>query len=294
MKLKTSIFMNFLLMSLAMTSVAWSDSNTYDFKVTVHGKGQPMLLIPGLSNAAEVWDTTVEKYQGQYEMHTVTLPGFAGQPALKNKEEFLTQVRDQLLAYIKNQKWQKPVVVGHSLGGYVSLLMAIEQPTLFDKIIIVDAVPFIPALTVPTATEESSKAMADGMKTQMASQSEEMRSASLDMILATMITDPEQIKIAKKWGMDSDPDSVNQAMYEMMTQDIRQEIEVIKSPTLIMGSWIAYQAYGMSNARLAESYGAQYKSLEGHQLAITDKGKHFIMWDDPEFYFTTLNKFLNQ
>ncbi len=284
----------FFIFTILFSSTAFSGSDQFDFKVNVHGKGQPMLLIPGVSNSAEVWDSTVEKYQGSYEMHTITLPGFAGQPALTNKENFLGQVRDQLLAYVAENKWQKPVIVGHSLGGYVALLMAIEQPDFFEKIVIVDSVPFIPALTMPGATEESSKAMADGMKVQMSNQNEDMQAASLDMILATMITDPEKIKLAKKWGLESDSETVAQAMYEMMTQDIRQEIEVIKSPTLVMGAWIAYKAFGMSNERLASSYGAQYELLEGFQLAITDTGKHFIMWDDPEFYFATMNEFLNR
>ncbi len=282
-----------LLITLLMSSAAFSGQKDYDFKVTVHGKGQAMLLIPGLSNAAEVWDSTVDKYQGQYEMHTVTLPGFAGQPALENKENYLLQVRDQLLQYIAQHQWQKPVVVGHSLGGYVAMLMAIEQPKLFDKIVIVDSVPFIPALTMPGATEETSQAMATAMKAQMSNQTEEMQAASLNMILATMITDKEKIKLAHQWGMDSDSETVNQAMYEMMTQDIRQEIAVIQSPTLVMGSWIAYKSFGMSHERLASSYGAQYELLKGHQLAITDIGKHFIMWDDPDFYFATMNAFLN-
>lgn len=264
----------------------------YDFSVKVHGQGQPMLLIPGLSNDMAVWDSTVEQYQDKYEMHTVTLPGFAGQPPLADKQNYLMQVRDQLLSYSKAQGWQNPVLVGHSLGGYVSLLMATEKPQYFAKIIIVDAVPFIPALTMPGATAETAKAMADGMKAQMSNQTEQMRAASLDMILATMITDADQIALAKKWGMDSDPETVNQAMYEMMTQDIREDIKNITTPTLVMGSWIAYKPFGMTNERLASSYGAQYEKLNNHQLAITDTGKHFIMWDDPEFYFATINDFL--
>jgi len=288
MKHKTLTLMAFLFTSF--TALA----GDFDFKVNVHGEGQPMLLIPGLSNAAEVWDSTVEQFKGQYEMHTVTLPGFAGQPPLKDTEDFLNQVRDQLLGYIKKQGWEKPIIVGHSLGGYVSMLMAIEQTELFEKIIRVDSVPFIPALTMPGATEESAKFMSGNMKAQMDGQTEEMNAANLDMILATMITDPENIKLAKQWGIDSDSATVSQAMYEMMTRDIRDEIAVIKSPTLVMGSWIAYQVFGMSRERLQQSYGAQYEAMPDQRLAVTDTGKHFIMWDDPEFYFATMADFLKQ
>ncbi len=290
MKIKT-----YLLFTLScLTHSLWAAQDQHDFAVTVQGQGQPMLLIPGLSNDAAVWDTTIQQYRHQYQMHAVTLPGFSDQPALADKSNFLLQVRDQLLSYVAENKWQKPVVVGHSLGGYMALLMAIEQPDLFDKIVIVDAVPFIPALTMPGATEATTKPMADGMKLQMSTQNDASRAASLDMILATMITDPQHIETAKKWGMDSDPETVSQAMYEMMTQDLRDDIAVIQSPTLVMGAWIAYKPYGMSHDRLAQSYGAQYQKLAGHQLAITDTGKHFIMWDDPDFYFATMDAFLQQ
>ncbi len=280
----------FILCCLFVSAPLFADD--YDFAVKVHGDGQPMLLIPGLGNSGAVWDETVAHYKDDYKMHVFTLPGFAGQPQMDKASPYLTQVRDQLLTYIQAEKLNNPVIVGHSLGGFTALLMAVENPDLFKKIVIVDAVPFMPALTMPGATEETSKGMAAAVKSQMEGQSEELRSASLDQILATMITDPERIKLAKKWGMDSDPASVNQAMYEMMTTDLRQEIATVKTPTLVMGSWIAYKDYGMSHERLKASYGGQYKNMENHQLVITDEGKHFIMWDDPDFYFAKMDAFL--
>lgn len=279
-----------VLLSLLVSAPLFAEE--YDFAVEVHGQGTPMLLIPGLSNAGAVWNETVARYKSDYQMHVVTLPGFAGQPPMAETQPYLSRVRDQLLAYLDDNKIEQPVVVGHSLGGFTALLMAVEQPDLFKKMVIVDAVPFMPALTMPGATEENSKAMADAMKAQMDKQDEQTRAASLDQILATMITDPERIKLAKKWGLDSDPASVNQAMYDMMTTDLRQEISTIKTPTLIMGSWIAYKDYGMNHERLKASYGGQYKNMPNHTLVITDTGKHFIMWDDPDFYFAKMNTFL--
>ncbi|WP_223789147.1 alpha/beta fold hydrolase [Marinicella meishanensis] len=288
------LFYALLMLFTALSTHAKEAAADFAFKVTVHGQGQPMLLIPGLSNDMTVWDSTVIKFQDRYEMHTVTLPGFAGQPAMSEEGPFLTRVRDQLQAYVQQQGWQKPVLVGHSLGGYMALLLAIEQPDFYDKIIIVDSVPFMPALTMPMATEESAKLIAENMKKQMDAQTKDMQSTSLDMILATMITDPEHIKLAKQWGMDSDSATVSQAMYELMTQDIRQEIAVIQSPTLVMASYVAYKPFGVTRELLAQNYGAQYEQLQGHQLAITDTGKHFIMWDDPEFYFAKMGAFLAQ
>ncbi len=263
-----------------------------DFEVQVHGEGQPMLLIPGLSNHAAVWDETVARYQDRYRTHAVTLPGFAGVAPMSYEGDYLDAVTAQLLAYIDAQKLHKPVIVGHSLGGYVAMKLAIARPKAFDRLVIVDSLPFMAAMQVPTATEESIKPMAEMMRKNMNSNDETARAASLDMLLPSMITDPERIALAKRWGMDSDPHTVAQAMYELMTRDLRDELQQVKIPVLVMGAWIAYQGFGMTRQRLLDSYGAQYEALDDLTLKATDSGRHFIMWDDPEFFFTEIDAFL--
>lgn len=49
MKFKTALSIGLLTFS----SIPWGGSSTDDFKIKVHGQGQPMLLISGLSSAAE-------------------------------------------------------------------------------------------------------------------------------------------------------------------------------------------------------------------------------------------------
>ena len=50
------------------------------FRFQVTGNGRPMILIPGLSCPGQVWDGTVARYKDRYEMHVLSLAGFAGVP----------------------------------------------------------------------------------------------------------------------------------------------------------------------------------------------------------------------
>lgn len=50
--------------------------------VRVVGKGQPVIMIPGLTCSGEVWDSTIAALDGNYEYHVITLLGFAGNPAM--------------------------------------------------------------------------------------------------------------------------------------------------------------------------------------------------------------------
>ena len=267
-------------------------ANEFSFEVTVNGSGQPILLIPGLSSHGSVWNQTVDKYKGNYQTHAITLPGFAGVAPMDLSSGFLISIKSELLNYIEKNNLTDPIVIGHSLGGFMAMLIAIDKPNLFDKIIIVDSAPFFSALTNPMATVESAKAMAEVMQKQMQGQSKEMLAANLDMMLPAMILDKKNIEIAKEWGLNSDGPTVALAMYELMTTDLRETIKVIESPVMLLGAWVAYKNYGATHESVESNYSNQYSKVKNFQIHLTDVGHHFIMWDDAEFYFNKLDTFL--
>ena len=55
----------------------------------------------------------------------------------------------QIAKFIKEERIEKPILVGHSMGGGLTLAIAAEFPELTGKIVIVDALPCLMALTVP-------------------------------------------------------------------------------------------------------------------------------------------------
>ena len=266
-------------------------------KVYVHGEGQPIILIPGLTCSAGVWHETLQELGEGYQYHVFTLPGFADNPPLANIEHgFFQQTKQLLYDYIDENNIEKPIIIGHSLGGFMALNMAIERPELPSKLVIVDALPFLTAIQMPYITSaEQAKPMAENMKNMMlqnANQSEEERLAFQKQMLTTMILDKDKIDLAAHWGAESDIATVAQSMYEMYTTDIREDLNNIKVPTLVLGAWIAYKQFGVSRESNMAAFRSQYAKLEGVQIDMTDKGNHFIMWDDPEFFNAWLKKFL--
>lgn len=261
-------------------------------KVNIAGKGQPMILIPGLTCDAAVWEETVDRYKEQYECHALTLPGFAGNPAIEYGDSYLDKMKELIVEYINENEIKNPVIIGHSLGGFLAMSIATDYPELFDKIIIVDSLPFLTAIQMPGATAESAKAFAGNMKKMMLSQTGETAAVNQKMMLQSMISDPENIETAYEWGASSDVNTVAQAMYELYTTDIRDELDKIESPMMVMGAWIAYKNYGVTRESTMANFKSQYAGAENCTIKLTDKGKHFIMWDDPEFFFASVDSFL--
>ena len=266
------------------------ETNYPSFKVEVTGRGKPMILIPGLTSSGEVWESTVARYKSNYECHVLTLAGFAGQPAIK--APFLEKVRNDLAAYIREKKLKKPIIVGHSLGGFMALWLASVEPDLAGRLVIVDSLPFLGALNNPNATPQTIKPQAEAMRKAMTTpQTDEQRLQTLRMYLQAMISDPAKVALATEWGVNSDPETVAQAMYEMYTIDLRSSLARIKSPTLIVGTWIAYQQYA-TRAAVEKTFRDQYANLPGYRFVMSETGKHFVMYDDPKLLFSEMDAFL--
>src|SRR5215472_6127113 len=87
--------MKTLLFTLTLTGGLLAQS---PFQVKVTGHGRPMILIPGYSCPGEVWDEIVAHYQDRYQMHVLTLAGFAGVPRVPGP--FLENAREAIAAYI--------------------------------------------------------------------------------------------------------------------------------------------------------------------------------------------------
>lgn len=263
-----------------------------NFTVRVVGKGRPVLLIPGLTCPGAVWDETVARYQKQYQCHVVSLAGFGGAPAPANTDQLLLNVRDQLLTYISAQKLQRPAIIGHSLGGFLALWMSSVRPEAIGPLVIVDSLPFLAAVQNSTLTAEAAKPMAEGMRQQMSRGKMTMPMAR--QLSAGMMSDTARITQTARWSVASDPATVAQAYYDLMTTDLRSDIARIQQPVLVLGAWAAYKQFGSTKESTKAIFDQQYAKLPKHQVEMSEAGKHFLMYDDTSWFFALTDAFLKQ
>ncbi len=259
------------------------DTSSYAFDVTVTGAGPPMILIPGLSCDGSVWDTTVAHYREHYQVHVLTLAGFGGKrPAIP--APFLATVRTDLARYIRAARLDHPVVIGHSLGGFMAFWLASSEPELLGSIVAVDGVPYLAALMNASATVEQMAKPAQMMHDQVAGMTPEAWAAESNRSLAAMITDPADIERVAKGARASSPLAVADAVFEMLTTDLRAQVARIQVPTLLL----------QAGSDDPTSYEAQVATIHDHKVVSFPKSKHFIMLDAPADFFAAVDAFLGR
>ena len=104
----------------------------YVFHVAEEGKGRPLLLIHGLAGQMRNFgEAMVEDLARDYRVIRIDRPGSGYSPRLPSGRAHLAEQADAVAALIDELQLEKPVLVGHSLGGALSLAIAIRHP---DKV----------------------------------------------------------------------------------------------------------------------------------------------------------------
>lgn len=270
-----------------------ADAADHGVAVTVVGKGRPVLMIPGLNSGADTWKETCTALQSDHVQCLIAqLPGFAGQPAIASGH-YLDDMSGALLDYLDQHHLAQPVVVGHSLGGVVALKMAIARPQAIGKLVIVDALPFLPAAQNPAATAQAMQPVVAGLRAQLLKADDAAYRAQAEAAARGMVHAPARVAQIVGWGMASDRATTAEAMGEMMTTDLRPSLGAIKAPTLVLASWAAYAPYGATRESTAQLFRSQYAKLDGVRVEMSQAGYHFLMWDDPQWLQAQLRGFID-
>jgi pimeloyl-ACP methyl ester carboxylesterase len=275
------------------SAVAAEGAKALPFAVKVVGKGRPMILIPGLMCSGDVWETTVEHYKDKFECHVLTLAGFAGQPPIPGP--FLEKVRQGIIDYIRDRKLVKPVVVGHSLGGYLAFALSAGEPGLVGPVVAVDGLPCLPAAFTDKLDTDQMKKQAELVRERMERSPREAYLAQCKALLKTWIKDKKKLEAAEKWAETSDQPTVARAMGELFGKDLRSDVGRIKSPVLLLGAWSKdLEGFGMSREVVAKRYEQQVAAIPRHKVTIAESANHFIMFDAPEWLFKEMDAFLDE
>jgi len=259
------------------------------FSVDVRGDGPDVIFIPGLGSSRDVWSAQAEALAETHRVHLVQIAGFAGEPVGAPAGAVIDPVVEELAHYIEAYTPGSPSVIGHSMGGLTGLILARRHPELVGKLMIVDALPFFSAMFNPQATAQSVEPQARALRDQIAGMSDAQFAAQQAASVQRLIKTEARRAEAESWGMASDRATFAQAMYEVMTTDMRPEVANIATPITVV---YAYDPIMGPEAMIDGLYRGGYAPAPNVNFVRIDGAYHFIMFDQPEAFQAAVADFL--
>jgi pimeloyl-ACP methyl ester carboxylesterase len=271
----------FITLFAAFCSSIFSHEN-YPFTVKMSGNGnKSIVFIPGFACSGDVWNETILPLEARFKCHVLTLSGFAGNPA--EAEPGIKHWVDQIASYIRENKLDKPVIIGHSLGGLMAEWLAADYPELVSQIIVVDALPCLAALSNPDF-KTNEKPDCSAFEKSFTAIAEESFYKMQKTNMAMLVADTSKIETVARWSVQSDRRTMARIYCQFLNSDLRDKLKTISCPALIL---LETNFKGL-NTQIT----GQYKNLQDAKLVYAGKGLHFIMYDDKEWYFQQMKTFL--
>jgi esterase len=103
------------------------------------GEGEPLVILHGLFGSSDNWYTLAKTFSTQYKVYLVDQRNHGQSP---HSDEFNYKLlAEDLEEFLGSHDIVNPIVIGHSMGGKTAMNLAVKQPDMIDKLIVVDIVP---------------------------------------------------------------------------------------------------------------------------------------------------------
>ncbi len=257
-----------------------------------YGSGSPALvLIPGLTDSGAVWTTTVARYQASHTIYVLTLPGFGARPPVA--APMLDTVDRDIAAFLPQA--HKPVLIGHSMGGFLTIRLAEEHSDLIRGAISIDGLPIFAGLDKMAPKDRAALAAVLGSKLAQLSPSQFERGNEQQL---GYMTKPSNVQTAMAFSQGASVAATATYMQEVMSADLRPDLSKIGVPLLEIAPFDASIDPGnpykpMQTLQQKQAY---YQSLLAGdptaKVVMIDDSRHFIMLDQPAKLFAAIDAFL--
>lgn len=248
--------------------------------ITVHGrriwytdtgKGTPIVLIHGYLESSEIWTGFGERLSTTCRILAIDLPGH-GRSEVYSETHSMEMMADIVREILENLKIEKVVVIGHSLGGYVTLAFLDLYPHMLSGYCLFHSHP------LPDTPEATEKRLRE-ISIVLAGKKDLMYPDNVEKMYAAMNLDKLQgaVRRSKKIAADIPGNGIIALLNGMMKRPSRVGImEEGRVPCLwILGTMDNYIPFGAIQEKVKLPSNARIEVLRnsGH-LGFVEEEEH--------------------
>jgi len=88
----------------------------------IYGIGKPVFLVHGSGEIANVWNNQIDFLKDKFKLIVPDLPGSGDSEMIEDMS--IEEMAEVILSIIHEENLEKPTIIGHSMGGYITLAFA--------------------------------------------------------------------------------------------------------------------------------------------------------------------------
>ncbi len=104
-----------------------------------YGEGIPLIIIHGLFGMSDNWNTLGKKFAENFNVHIVDLRNHGR--SFHSDDFSYDLMAEDIEKYIEYFGLNKPILLGHSLGGKVAMNLCFRNSSKYSKLVVADIAP---------------------------------------------------------------------------------------------------------------------------------------------------------
>jgi len=243
------------------------------------GAGETLVFLHGWCDAAASWADTVGEFSGEYRCIVPDMRGHGGSGFPRDHAYFPEALSNDVLAVCEAAGVERPVLVGHSFGGFLAAFTAMRFPGWARAIVVEDQ-----ALALRPFAEQmkAAEGFIRGEDTHMA-----FRTQLFDSMVSPAM--PEAGRALVQGMKDGTPVVTGTALWAVLFEYTLDEIEVMGERMIRA---FANQPTLTIEAQPNPDYHALVRSLAPATKTAVIEGGHWIHLEHPEAFRAELRRFL--
>ena len=252
------------------TYVQHTGPSTLPNRPPVQEAGETIVCLHGAGSHGEFFMETLGALEGRHGVIVFDQPGHGRSGSLDSlgsvpkMAEFTQALCDVL-------ELERPVLMGHDMGGAVALQMALNQPERFRALIIAACGARI---DIPDASLEQARRVSEGKERR-----------PFDPSSFSSETAPDVMKKAFMWGLKTDPRATYGDLLACRDWEAAEELASIRIPTLVTHGSDEHESVRDQAARLVET-------VPDARLEIIPGAGHALLPEAPESLAEVVHTYL--
>jgi pimeloyl-ACP methyl ester carboxylesterase len=189
---------------------------------------------------------------------------------------------------------EKPILIGHSLGGTLAIMLAEQHSDRLRAVVAVDGLPIFPGSERETPQQRAQTAQRMSAMLAAASTPQQFELAEKTYALPYMMRSTTDIAAVAPLTARSDPKASGAWMAEDLMLDLRPALAKASVPLLEIAPYdptLENSTFASPNIKNAY-YASLLSNDTNAKIQIVENSRHFIMYDQPEKLHQALTAFL--
>lgn len=244
------------------------------------GQGQPFIILHGLMGSSDNWLPQAKMLSDQYHVYSVDQRNHGQSPhdEALNYKVLASDLKD----FIQQHKLEKPIILGHSMGGKTAMNFAIAHPDMVDTLIVVDIAPKYYKIHHDVIVKGLKAVPIDTIKTR----------AEADQVLSEYVKEEDVrqflLKNLSRKAEGGFSWKINLPVIEKNLEDIGQDIQfegTFEGPALFIR--------GANSNYVKDEDRDRIKQLFPKSTLVTMDTGHWVQAEKPQEFVEVVRNFLN-